>query len=298
MSLLSPSPLISAALPLYQEAAQRLRLEIFGGALKAGDWVDESRYTAAWGVSRTPLREAIKLLASEGLIEMKPRRGAYVASLGAADLGHIYHLLALLEVDAAHSAAQRLTDAQLTELQTLHQVLENAGPAAQAALEHSQSPANRAQAAENKPESPLNKAKAVKAKGSKPQARVDESSLDESSSEESSLDEGSASEGFSNEGRGNDDQAALAQFFAANEAFHLALLRMAHNPWREHMVWDLRKIVKLSRAQSLQQAGRVAASLAEHRTLLAALQKRDAAAAGAAMQAHLSSGLSAAQYSA
>jgi DNA-binding GntR family transcriptional regulator len=76
--------------------------------------------TAQYGISRTPLREAIKLLASEGLITMKPRRGAYVTEVSEQDLREVFELLALLESDAAGVvAAQKNTDV-LNTLETLH----------------------------------------------------------------------------------------------------------------------------------------------------------------------------------
>ena len=85
-----------------------------------------------------------------------------------------------------------------------------------------------------------------------------------------------------------------ARFFALNEAFHLRLLELADNRWRLQMVQDLRKMMKLHRRHSLQKAGRLQASLAEHRALMQAIAARDGAAAAACMQAHFQSGLEAA----
>ena len=85
-----------------------------------------------------------------------------------------------------------------------------------------------------------------------------------------------------------------ARFFALNEAFHLRLLELADNRWRLQMVQDLRKVMKLHRRHSLQKAGRLQASLAEHRALMQAIAARDGAAAAACMQAHFQSGLEAA----
>jgi DNA-binding GntR family transcriptional regulator len=112
--------------PLYEEVAERLRERIFSRELAPGDWVDESVLTAQYGISRTPLREAIKLLASEGLITMKPRRGAYVTEVSEQDLREVFELLALLESDAAGVVAAKQNPALMQELETLHAQLTSA----------------------------------------------------------------------------------------------------------------------------------------------------------------------------
>jgi DNA-binding GntR family transcriptional regulator len=110
--------------PLYEEVAEQLRQRIFARDLEPGAWIDELKIAAELGISRTPLREALKVLAVEGLVAMKPRRGAYVAETSREDVAQVYHLLALLESDAAAEAARNATDAQLAELQALHDRLE------------------------------------------------------------------------------------------------------------------------------------------------------------------------------
>ena len=93
---------------LYQEVADRLREKIFARELEPGSWIDELKLAAEWGISRTPLREALKVLAVEGLVTMKVRRGAYVTEMSRDDVSQVYRLLALLESDAAGEvAAQR-----------------------------------------------------------------------------------------------------------------------------------------------------------------------------------------------
>ena len=84
------------------------------------------------------------------------------------------------------------------------------------------------------------------------------------------------------------------QFFAVNERFHMRLLEIANNRWRDQMVADLRKVMKLNRQHSLLKAGRIEESLHEHRAIMAALQAHDPAAAALKMQAHFKSGLEAA----
>lgn len=109
---------------LYEEAAELLRQRIFNHDLAPGSWIDELKIAQDYGISRTPLREALKVLAAEGLVTMKVRRGAYVTEVSTRDLRDVYHLLGLLESDAAGVVAQTATDLQLMQLQELHAVLE------------------------------------------------------------------------------------------------------------------------------------------------------------------------------
>src|SRR5512137_2832064 len=109
---------------LYQEVAERLRQQIFARQLEPGSWIDEQKIAAEYGISRTPLREALKVLAVEGLVTMKLRRGAYVTEMSTTDVGQVYHLMALLESDAAGQVAAHASDAQIAELQALHDRLE------------------------------------------------------------------------------------------------------------------------------------------------------------------------------
>ena len=207
--------------PLYEEVAELLRQRIFAGTasdMEPGAWIDELKVAAEYGISRTPLREAIKVLAAEGLITMKMRRGAYVTEINAKDLRDVFHLMAVLEADAAGTVASTATAAQLHELETLHQQLE----------------------------------------------------------------------------RSAKDRKDHIRFFSINEAFHVKLFEMANNRWAGQMVADLRKVMKLNRAQSLLKAGRIEESLTEHAAIMAALHRRDVAAAQAAMRTHIESGLEAA----
>ncbi len=109
--------------PLYEEVAERLRQRIFARELEPGAWIDETRLAQEYGISRTPLREALKVLAAEGLVTMKVRRGAYVTEVNEKDLHDVYHLLALLESDAAAIVAAQATPEQRQELKALHQDL-------------------------------------------------------------------------------------------------------------------------------------------------------------------------------
>ncbi len=111
---------------LYEEVAELLRQRIFSRELEPGSWIDELKLAEDYGISRTPLREALKVLAAEGLVTMKVRRGAYVTEVNEKDLTDIYHLLGLLESDATGVVAEHATDEQLRELQSLHEALEAA----------------------------------------------------------------------------------------------------------------------------------------------------------------------------
>ena len=111
---------------LYEEVAERLRQRIFARELTPGSWIDEMKISQEYGISRTPLREALKVLATEGLVTMKMRRGAYVTEVSDKDLNDVYHLLSLLESDAAAQVAQWAREEDIEELQTLHSQLTQA----------------------------------------------------------------------------------------------------------------------------------------------------------------------------
>ncbi|CAN7427635.1 GntR family transcriptional regulator [Acidovorax sp. Leaf78] len=111
---------------LYEEVAEQLRQRIFRRELEPGSWIDELKIAEEFGISRTPLREALKVLAAEGLVTMKVRRGAYVTEMSEKDLRDVYHLLSLLESDAAGVVATSADPAQLQALQDLHAELEAA----------------------------------------------------------------------------------------------------------------------------------------------------------------------------
>jgi DNA-binding GntR family transcriptional regulator len=200
---------------LYEEVAELLRQRIFARELEPGSWIDEMRLAEEYGISRTPMREALKVLAAEGLVTMKVRRGAYVTEVNEKDQRDVYHLLSLLEADAAAVVAERATDDELQELKALHQELESA---------------------------------------------VEQTD----------------------------------RFFAINERFHMRVLAIADNRWRDQMVADLRKVMKLNRHNSLLKTGRLAESLQEHRAIVQALLQRDPALSAQRVREHFANGLQAA----
>jgi DNA-binding GntR family transcriptional regulator len=200
---------------LYEEVAELLRQRIFARELEPGSWIDEMRLAEEYGISRTPMREALKVLAAEGLVTMKVRRGAYVTEVNEKDQRDVYHLLSLLEADAAAVVAECATDDELQELKALHQELESA---------------------------------------------VEQTD----------------------------------RFFALNERFHMRVLAIADNRWRDQMVADLRKVMKLNRHNSLLKTGRLAESLQEHRAIVQALLQRDPALSAQRVREHFANGLQAA----
>ncbi|MBN8442851.1 MAG: GntR family transcriptional regulator [Thauera sp.] len=118
-----------APLALYQQVAERLRDRIFSHELPPGTWVDEQALAEQYGISRTPLREALKVLASEGLVTLKPRRGCYVTEISDRDLDEIFTVMAMLEGECARVLATRATEADLERLQAIHADLEKAARA-------------------------------------------------------------------------------------------------------------------------------------------------------------------------
>ncbi len=121
---MSTATLPLAPRALYQQVAERLRDKIFQQALPPGAWIDEMALCGEYGISRTPLREALKVLEAEGLVTLRVRRGAYVTEMSAQDIAQVYHLLGLLESDAAAVVANSAGTTPRRELATLHAQLE------------------------------------------------------------------------------------------------------------------------------------------------------------------------------
>jgi DNA-binding GntR family transcriptional regulator len=120
------SKLLLSPRPLYEEVAERLRTSIFSHEFAPGSWIDEQAIAKEYGISRTPMREAIKILAAEGLITMKMRRGAYVTEVSKSDLNQIFTVLALLEGQACRETALKASEGQLEALDSIHMKLERA----------------------------------------------------------------------------------------------------------------------------------------------------------------------------
>lgn len=198
---------------LYEEVAERLRAAIFAHELAPGSWIDEQALADEFGISRTPMREALKVLASEGLVELKPRRGCYVTELSDTDLDQIFPVMALLEGRAAFEATVNMNPASWKMLDDIHAQLER----------------------------------------------------------------------YAANGDAN-------RFFEANDAFHTALQDIASNRWLKQLIEDARKVIKLTRRQSLEAEGRIDRSLAEHRQVMKAIKSGEPNHAAQAMHDHLLSG--------
>jgi len=108
---------------LHEEVAAQLRDRIFAGELLPGTFLDEARLAEDLQISRTPLREALKVLTAEGLVRHEPRRGCFVNEVTEQDLDEIFPVLALLEGRCAREAALNATDTDLQELEALHDKL-------------------------------------------------------------------------------------------------------------------------------------------------------------------------------
>lgn len=110
--------------PLHDEVVERLRDMIVEDQLAQGERVNEADLCERLGISRTPLREALKVLAAEGLVDLLPRRGARVARLSALQLGELFEVLSGIERTAAELAALRMSAKDLAHLWRLQQRIE------------------------------------------------------------------------------------------------------------------------------------------------------------------------------
>jgi DNA-binding GntR family transcriptional regulator len=98
----------------------RLRDHIVEGNIRDGDRIPERQLCEMLGISRTPLREALKVLASEGLVELLPNRGARVRQLSERDLGELFDIMGGLEGLAGRLACENISDAEIAEIERLH----------------------------------------------------------------------------------------------------------------------------------------------------------------------------------
>lgn len=105
---------------LHQEVVRRVRDLIFQGELAPGARVPERMLCERFGISRTPLREALMVLAAEGLIDLSPHRGATVSRLSPDELDDMFQVMESLEGLAGELACARITDAEIEEIRGLH----------------------------------------------------------------------------------------------------------------------------------------------------------------------------------
>ena len=206
--MVNPTPLRPAS--LHEEVAARLRSMVFERALAPGQWVDELALARDWQISRTPLREALKVLAAEGLVTLVPRQGCRVTEVSEDDAEQLFPVMALLEGRCAFEAVLKATPADVKGLRRLHDALEKHAAA----------------------------------------SNVD-------------------------------------GYYRANHDFHTRVQALADNRWLDRATNDLRTFVRLLRGRQLNWPGRMQESMAEHRALIDAVERRDAALAGRLMHDHL-----------
>ena len=105
---------------LHDQVALRLRQMLVENQIAPGAKLNERELAEVLQVSRTPLREAIKMLAAEGLVELLPNRGAIAVELTEADVQDTFEVMAGLEAMSGELAAERITDAELAEVRAMH----------------------------------------------------------------------------------------------------------------------------------------------------------------------------------
>jgi len=105
---------------LHDTVVEHIRRFIVEGALEAGKKLNERELCETLGISRTPLREALKVLAAEGLIDIEPNRGASVSKMSEAEMRETFELMSGLEAFSGELAAERMTAAELAEIKALH----------------------------------------------------------------------------------------------------------------------------------------------------------------------------------
>lgn len=111
---------LAGATSLHEQAAARLRTMLVEGQIRPGAKLNERELSEQLRLSRTPLREAIKMLAAEGLVDLLPNRGAVAVQLTEADVLNTFEVLAGLEGQSGELAAQRITEPERAELRALH----------------------------------------------------------------------------------------------------------------------------------------------------------------------------------
>ena len=105
---------------LHEQATQCLRQMLVEGQIAPGAKLNERELCEALHVSRTPLREGIKTLAAEGLVELLPNRGAIAVELSEEDILNTFEVMAGLEAQSGELAAERVTDSELAEIKAMH----------------------------------------------------------------------------------------------------------------------------------------------------------------------------------
>ncbi|HEX7386720.1 MAG TPA: GntR family transcriptional regulator [Castellaniella sp.] len=112
-----------ARLQLHDVIVEQLRNFVVEGSIAPGTKLNERELCDTLGISRTPLREAIKVLAAEGLVEITPNRGASVYQMSEAEIREMFELMSCLEGFSGLLACQRITEEEITEIKAMHYVM-------------------------------------------------------------------------------------------------------------------------------------------------------------------------------
>ena len=195
---------------LHQEVANQIREMIRNGALEKGQKINEKHLCESMGVSRTPVRESLRILNSEGLIDLIPHKGAYISQPPIREINDMFEVMSVLEGTCARLATKKMTESDFSNIERLHQGLEEFY-------------------------------------------------------------------------RKRDHEAYLK----SNNVFHVFIQKLAGNKVLNGVIDGLRLKILLYRQRQLYQLERFDQSIQEHRGLLAAFRKRDAALAERVMKRHL-----------
>lgn len=109
---------------LHEEIANRLREMIMSGELMEGDKIKENELCELMDISKTPLREALRVLSAEGLIRLIPNRGSYVTIPTIEEIKEMFDVMNVLEGVGASAAAEKMNDKDFEKLENLHKQLE------------------------------------------------------------------------------------------------------------------------------------------------------------------------------
>jgi DNA-binding GntR family transcriptional regulator len=108
---------------LHEEIVTRVRDKILEGEMRPGDWVSEMSLCGELGISRTPLREALKVLASENLVTLLPNRGAMVTEISVTEIAELFEILEPLEELIGRLVVERASDAGMSAVQEMHDAM-------------------------------------------------------------------------------------------------------------------------------------------------------------------------------
>ena len=111
---------VRSPIPLHSEVLVRLRDYIIEGHLADGARIPERQLCEMFGISRTPLREALKVLASEGVVDLLPNRGARVRQIGIKELKELFDMMGGLEALAGRLACENITDEEIAAIEETH----------------------------------------------------------------------------------------------------------------------------------------------------------------------------------